>query len=46
MRTIIRGTGRHLPERLVTNAQMTEWMETTEEWIVQRTGIEQRYWIP
>lgn len=46
MKTIIRGTGRHLPERLVTNAQMTEWMDTTEEWIVQRTGIEQRYWTP
>ena len=46
MKTIIRGTGRHLPERLVTNAQMTQWMDTSEEWIVQRTGIEQRYWIP
>lgn len=46
MRTIIRGTGRHVPERVVTNAKMTEWMDTTEEWIVQRTGIEQRHWIP
>lgn len=45
-RTIIRGTGRHVPERVVTNAEMTEWMDTTEEWIVQRTGIEQRHWIP
>jgi 3-oxoacyl-[acyl-carrier-protein] synthase-3 len=46
MKTIIRGTGRHLPERLVTNAQITQWMDTSETWIVQRTGIEQRYWIP
>jgi 3-oxoacyl-[acyl-carrier-protein] synthase III len=45
-RTIIRGTGRHVPMRLVTNAMMTAWMDTTEEWIVQRTGIEQRHWIP
>ena len=44
--TIIKGTGRHLPARLVTNADLAEWMETSDEWIVQRTGIEQRYWIP
>ncbi len=25
---------------------MTRWMETSDEWIQQRTGIEQRYWIP
>lgn len=45
-RTIIAGTGRHLPERLVTNNDLTQWMDTSDEWIEQRTGIKQRYWIP
>jgi 3-oxoacyl-[acyl-carrier-protein] synthase-3 len=45
-KTIIRSTGRYLPERLVTNADLTQWMDTSDEWIRQRTGIEQRYWIP
>jgi 3-oxoacyl-[acyl-carrier-protein] synthase-3 len=45
-RTVIRATGRYLPPRIVTNAEMTQWMETSDEWIRQRTGIEQRYWIP
>jgi len=44
--TVIRGTGRYLPPRVVTNAEMTQWMETSDEWIRQRTGIEQRHWIP
>ena len=44
-RTLIRGTGRFIPERLVTNEDMTKWMETSDEWIRQRTGIEQRYWV-
>ena len=45
-RTVIQGSGRHLPERLVTNADLTQWMETSEEWILKRTGIRQRYWVP
>ena len=45
-RTIIAGTGRHVPPRLVTNADITQWMDTSDDWIRQRTGIEQRYWVP
>jgi len=45
-RTVIRGTGRFLPPRVVTNEDMTQWMDTTDEWIRQRTGIEQRHWVP
>ena len=45
-RTIIRGTGRYLPPRVVTNDDMTQWMDTSDEWIRQRTGIEQRHWVP
>lgn len=45
-RCVIRGTGRCLPARLVTNEELTKVMDTTDEWIRQRTGIEQRYWVP
>ncbi len=45
-KTIIAGTGRYLPSRLVTNHDLSSWMDTSDEWIRQRTGIEQRYWIP
>jgi 3-oxoacyl-[acyl-carrier-protein] synthase-3 len=45
-RTVIRGTGRYLPPRIVTNDDLTQWMDTSDEWIRQRTGIEQRHWIP
>ena len=45
-RTFIKGTGRYLPERLVTNDDLTQWMDTSDEWIEQRTGIKQRYWVP
>ena len=44
--TIIKGTGRYVPPRCVTNHDLTQWMDTSDEWIVQRTGIEQRYWVP
>ncbi len=45
-RTVIRGTGRYVPPRLVTNDDLSQWMETSDEWIRQRTGVEQRYWTP
>ncbi|MBI9086777.1 MAG: ketoacyl-ACP synthase III [Desulfobacterales bacterium] len=44
-RTVIRGTGKYVPERIVTNQDMAQWMDTSDEWIVQRTGIEQRHWV-
>jgi 3-oxoacyl-[acyl-carrier-protein] synthase-3 len=44
--TVITGTGRYVPPRVVTNQDMTQWMDTTEEWIEQRTGIHQRHWVP
>ncbi len=45
-KTIIRSTGKAIPSRLVTNEDLTKMMDTSDEWIRQRTGIEQRYWIP
>ena len=42
---IIKSTGRYLPERVVTNKDLMQWMETSDEWIQQRTGIEERRWV-
>jgi 3-oxoacyl-[acyl-carrier-protein] synthase-3 len=42
-RSVIAGTGAALPPRRVTNAELAERVETTHEWIVERTGIEARH---
>ena len=43
VRSVIRGCGAYLPHRLVTNAELAKTVDTTDEWIVERTGIRQRY---
>ncbi|MFM2280042.1 MAG: hypothetical protein RLZZ444_2273, partial [Pseudomonadota bacterium] len=43
IRSIVRGIGASLPNRVVTNREMETLVDTTDEWIVQRTGIRQRY---
>jgi 3-oxoacyl-[acyl-carrier-protein] synthase-3 len=40
---VIVGTGAALPPRRVTNAELAERVETSHEWIVERTGIEARH---
>ena len=45
MRSIILGTGRAVPARVVRNDDLAERMETSDEWIRSRTGIEERHWI-
>ena len=44
-RTEFISTGFHVPERVVTNEEMTQWWDTSDEWIRERTGIEQRRWV-
>jgi 3-oxoacyl-[acyl-carrier-protein] synthase III len=39
----ITGTGSHLPEKVLTNFDLEKMMDTTEEWIRDRTGIERRH---
>lgn len=39
----IKGVGSYLPARVLTNAQLSETVETSDEWIRERTGITQRY---
>lgn len=41
----IAGMGHYVPERVVTNADLRQWLDTTDEWIVQRTGIKERRWV-
>lgn len=43
IRSVIRGSGSALPARCVTNADLAARVETSDEWIVERTGIRQRY---
>ena len=38
----IAGTGRYLPERILTNAELEKMVETSDEWIRERTGIRER----
>src|SRR3990167_750083 len=39
----ILGTGSYLPEKILTNADLEKMVDTTDEWIVERTGIKQRH---
>jgi 3-oxoacyl-[acyl-carrier-protein] synthase-3 len=41
-RSRITGLGLHLPERVVTNAELEQLMDTSDAWIVERTGIRER----
>lgn len=43
MRSVVLGYGSYLPERIMTNAELAKMVDTSDEWIVQRTGIRQRH---
>ena len=44
-RSIIKSTGRFVPDHCVTNDDLAQILDTSDEWIRQRTGIEARYWV-
>jgi 3-oxoacyl-[acyl-carrier-protein] synthase-3 len=44
-RTRITGIGFHVPERVVTNADLEKLMDTSDAWIIERTGIRERRWV-
>jgi len=44
-RSIFLGTGHYLPEKVVTNEDLSKIMDTTDEWITQRTGIKTRRYV-
>src|SRR5512136_2616841 len=44
-RAAIATIGTCVPDRVVTNAELTRYMDTSDEWIQQRTGIKERRWV-
>jgi 3-oxoacyl-[acyl-carrier-protein] synthase-3 len=44
-RTEFISTGMYVPDRVVRNEEFTQWMDTSDEWIRTRTGIEERRWV-
>ncbi|MFO1116975.1 MAG: beta-ketoacyl-ACP synthase III [Beijerinckiaceae bacterium] len=43
LRTVVLGVGAYLPEKVLTNADLEKIVDTTDEWIVQRSGIRERH---
>ena len=43
LRSVVAGTGSALPKRRVDNAELAEQVDTSDEWIIARTGIRSRY---
>jgi 3-oxoacyl-[acyl-carrier-protein] synthase III len=45
MQSVIRGCGGYLPPHIVTNHELSKTMDTTDEWITSRVGVNQRHWV-
>lgn len=43
IRSLVKGVGAYLPERIITNAEMATLVDTSDDWITARTGIHQRH---
>jgi 3-oxoacyl-[acyl-carrier-protein] synthase-3 len=43
LRSVVTGVGSYLPEQVVTNADLAKFVDTSDEWITERTGIRQRH---
>ena len=39
------GTGMYVPSRVITNEDLAQWMDTSDEWITERSGIKERRWL-
>jgi 3-oxoacyl-[acyl-carrier-protein] synthase-3 len=35
----------YVPPRVVTNQELTQWYDTSDEWITERSGIKERHWV-
>src|SRR5262249_56590253 len=44
-RSRILGVGSYVPARVVKNDDLRQWMDTSDEWIIERRGIEERRWV-
>src|SRR6202012_5989183 len=45
LRSVVTGVGGYLPERVVTNDDLAKFVDTSDEWIVERTGIRKRHQV-
>lgn len=43
IKSVVQGVGGYLPKRILTNAELAKTVDTSDEWIVQRTGIRERH---
>src|SRR3712207_5747749 len=43
IRSVVRGVGGYLPEKILTNDDLAAMVETSNDWILQRTGISERH---
>ena len=43
LRSVVTGVGGYLPDEIVTNTDLAQVVDTSDEWIVERTGIRQRH---
>ncbi len=46
LRAAIIGTGFYVPENVVTNDDLSQMMDTSDQWITERSGIKERRWMP
>jgi len=44
-RILMTGVGAYLPKKIITNDDLAQWVDTSDEWIKQRTGIAQRHMV-
>ena len=44
-RSRILGVGSYVPSRVIRNEDLRQWMDTSDEWIIERTGIRERRWV-
>src|SRR3990172_3141094 len=44
LRTEFISTGMYVPDRVIKNDDLTQWMDTSDEWIRTRSGIQERRW--
>ena len=42
LRSVVLGCGSYLPSRVLTNSELAQKVDTSDDWIVQRTGIHER----
>ena len=45
LRAVVRGVGHYLPDRVVSNADLATWVDTSDAWIRSRSGIERRHFV-